>query len=80
MHQPARPPRPRTPQAACNGPYDGKWSKTMVGYGPEDRNFVLELAYNYGVKAYAYGNGLGYVKILSKSAFRTAQDLVRRAR
>ena len=35
--------------AACNGPYDGKWSKTMIGYGDEDTNFVLELTYNYGV-------------------------------
>ncbi|GAB4816839.1 hypothetical protein N2152v2_003885 [Parachlorella kessleri] len=61
-------------RAACNGPYDGKWSKTMIGYGSEDRNFVLELAYNYGVKHYQYGNGLGYIKILSKAAFKTAQE------
>uniref|UniRef100_A0A4W5QZT6 Glyoxalase domain-containing protein 4 n=1 Tax=Hucho hucho TaxID=62062 RepID=A0A4W5QZT6_9TELE len=26
--------------ATCNGPYDGKWSKTMVGFGPEDGHFV----------------------------------------
>ena len=31
----------------CNGPYDGKWSKSMVGYGPEDDHFVAELTYNY---------------------------------
>ena len=34
--------------AACNGPYAGRWSKTMVGFGPEDSHFVLELTYNYG--------------------------------
>ena len=34
-------------KAACNGPYDGKWSKTMVGYGAEDDHFVVELTYNY---------------------------------
>jgi catechol 2,3-dioxygenase-like lactoylglutathione lyase family enzyme len=34
-------------EAFCNGPYDGQWSKTMVGFGPEDKNFVLELTYNY---------------------------------
>ena len=28
-------------EATCNGPYDNKWSKTMIGYGPEDNNFVL---------------------------------------
>lgn len=37
-------------------PYDGKWSKTMVGYGPEDDHFVAELTYNYGVGDYRLGN------------------------
>ena len=32
-------------EATCNGPYDGKWSKTMIGYGPEDSHFVLEITY-----------------------------------
>ena len=32
-------------EATCNGPYDGKWSKTMIGYGPEDAHFVLEITY-----------------------------------
>ncbi|EQB78284.1 glyoxalase domain-containing protein 4-like protein [Camelus ferus] len=43
-------------KAACNGPYDGKWSKTMVGFGPEDDHFVAELTYNYGVGDYRLGN------------------------
>uniref|UniRef100_A0A8C5PYU8 Glyoxalase domain-containing protein n=1 Tax=Leptobrachium leishanense TaxID=445787 RepID=A0A8C5PYU8_9ANUR len=33
-------------KATCNGPYDGKWSKTMIG--SEDKHFVVELTYNYG--------------------------------
>lgn len=37
-------------------PYDGKWSKTMVGFGPEDHHFVAELTYNYGVGEYRLGN------------------------
>ncbi len=37
-------------------PYDGKWSKTMVGYGAEDNHFVMELTYNYGIKSYKKGN------------------------
>lgn len=37
-------------------PYDNKWSKTMIGYGPEDDYFVLELTYNYGVSEYKRGN------------------------
>ncbi|CAI8026888.1 Glyoxalase domain-containing protein 4 [Geodia barretti] len=43
-------------KATCNGPYDGKWSKSMVGYGSEDNHFVVELTYNYGIKHYAKGN------------------------
>ena len=37
-------------------PYDGKWSKSMVGYGAEDDHFVVELTYNYGIKNYNKGN------------------------
>ena len=44
--------------AACNGPYDNKWSKTMIGYGPEDSNFVVELTYNYTIGSYKLGNDL----------------------
>lgn len=43
-------------KATCNGPYDGKWSKSMVGYGPEDSHFVVELTYNYGLGSYKLGN------------------------
>lgn len=38
-----------------NRPYDNRWSKTMIGYGPESTHFVLELTYNYGVKSYELG-------------------------
>ncbi|GLC33237.1 hypothetical protein PLESTF_000157000 [Pleodorina starrii] len=55
--------------AACNGPYDGMWSKTMIGYGPEDDNFVLELTYNYGVKSYQLGNDFLGITIRSKRVY-----------
>uniref|UniRef100_A0A0K0D2J5 VOC domain-containing protein n=1 Tax=Angiostrongylus cantonensis TaxID=6313 RepID=A0A0K0D2J5_ANGCA len=45
-------------KAACNGPYNGKWSKTMVGYGNEDENFAIELTYNYEIGSYRLGNDL----------------------
>jgi catechol 2,3-dioxygenase-like lactoylglutathione lyase family enzyme len=45
-------------EATCNGPYGNKWSKTMIGYGPEKENFALELVYNYGVKKYKFGNDI----------------------
>ena len=28
----------------------------MVGYGPEDNHFVVELTYNYGLGSYKLGN------------------------
>lgn len=36
-------------------PYDNRWSKTMVGYGPESTHFAIELTYNYGVTSYELG-------------------------
>ena len=45
-------------KATCNGPYQNKWSKTMIGYGPEDSNFVLEITYNYPVDKYRLGNDI----------------------
>lgn len=39
----------------------GAWSKTMIGYGPEETNFALELTYNYGINGYKNGNDLQYI-------------------
>lgn len=33
----------------------------MIGYGPEEENFALELTYNYGIDAYKNGNDLQYI-------------------
>jgi len=45
-------------EATCNGPYSGYWSKSMVGWENEDKSFVFEMTYNYGVDAYRRGNDL----------------------
>ncbi|KAH8397861.1 hypothetical protein KR222_003991 [Zaprionus bogoriensis] len=58
--------------AECNGPYDNRWSKTMVGYGPESSHFVIELTYNYGVKSYEMGNDFGGVTIYSQDVLANA--------
>lgn len=55
-------------EATCNGPYDGKWSKTMIGFGPEDEHFVLELTYNYSIDGYKEGNLLKYIQIDLKAS------------
>nr|CAG4637174.1 EOG090X09EK [Ceriodaphnia reticulata] len=60
-------------KAACNGPYDGKWSKTMVGYGPEDNHFVCELTYNYGLSSYKLGNDFLGLTIKSSQVLKNAE-------
>uniref|UniRef100_A0A182W662 Fucosyltransferase n=1 Tax=Anopheles minimus TaxID=112268 RepID=A0A182W662_9DIPT len=59
--------------AACNGPYDNRWSKTMIGYGPEASHFVIELTYNYGVKEYALGNDFAGLTIASPEILERAR-------
>ncbi|XP_072314584.1 glyoxalase domain-containing protein 4 [Eucyclogobius newberryi] len=62
-------------KASCNGPYDGKWSKTMIGFGPEDEHFVAELTYNYGVGEYRLGNDFLGLTLQSSKAVSNAKHL-----
>jgi len=62
-------------EAACNGPYDGRWSKTMVGYGPEDNHFVVELTYNYNISSYKLGNDFQGITIQSSEALARAKQV-----
>lgn len=59
--------------ASCNGPYANRWSKTMIGYGPEDDHFVIELTYNYGVKSYELGNDFLGITIKSREIIARAK-------
>ncbi|CAH1710022.1 glyoxalase domain-containing protein 4 [Aphis gossypii] len=62
-------------EAACNGPYDNRWSKTMIGYGPEDTHFVIELTYNYGVDDYKLGNDFLGITLKSSKVLQNAKSL-----
>ena len=62
-------------EATCNGPYGGAWSKTMVGLGDENCNFVFELTYNYGVDGYTEGNDLQYIALAMPEAVPRAVAL-----
>ncbi|RUS77542.1 hypothetical protein EGW08_014696 [Elysia chlorotica] len=62
-------------EATCNGPYDGKWSKTMIGYGSEDDQFVVELTYNYGIGSYEHGNDFLGLTIHSTTIVEKAKQL-----
>jgi hypothetical protein len=44
----------------------------MVGYGPEETHFVVELTYNYGVTTYEKGNDFLGLTIRSKEAIERA--------
>ncbi|NXT91567.1 GLOD4 protein, partial [Anhinga rufa] len=59
----------------CSSPYDGKWSKTMVGYGPEDNHFVAELTYNYGIGEYRLGNDFLGITLVSSEAVSNAKKM-----
>ena len=40
-----------------------QYTNAIMGYGPEDKNAVLELTYNYGVTEYDKGNGYTQVTL-----------------
>ncbi|XP_015573177.1 lactoylglutathione lyase GLX1 isoform X2 [Ricinus communis] len=40
---------------------ESKYSVAIMGYGPEDKNAVLELTYNYGITEYEKGDGYAQV-------------------
>ncbi|GKB55205.1 probable lactoylglutathione lyase, chloroplastic [Tanacetum coccineum] len=44
----------------------------MMGYGPEDKNAVLELTYNYGVTEYDKGNAYAQIAIGTDDVYKTA--------
>ncbi|KAG2718397.1 hypothetical protein I3843_03G210800 [Carya illinoinensis] len=50
-----------------------KYTIAMLGYGPEDKNAVLELTYNYGVTEYEKGNAYAQIAIGTDDVYRTAE-------
>ncbi|EXB82251.1 hypothetical protein L484_007241 [Morus notabilis] len=54
---------------------DYKYTVAMLGYGPEDKNAVLELTYNYGVTDYDKGNGYAQIAIGTNDVYKTAEAI-----
>ncbi|XP_020088944.1 probable lactoylglutathione lyase, chloroplastic [Ananas comosus] len=52
-----------------------KYTIAMMGYGPEDKNPVLELTYNYGVTEYSKGNGYAQIAIGTDDVYKTAEAI-----
>ncbi|KAB2027325.1 hypothetical protein ES319_D05G026300v1 [Gossypium barbadense] len=50
-----------------------KYTTAMMGYGPEEKNAVLELTYNYGVTNYKKGNGYAQIAIGTDDVYNTAE-------
>nr|GMC49247.1 probable lactoylglutathione lyase, chloroplastic isoform X2 [Ipomoea batatas] len=50
-----------------------KCTIAIMGYGPEDKNVVVELTYNYGVKEYDKGNGYAQIAIGTNDVYKTAE-------
>lgn len=46
----------------------------MMGYGPEDKNAVLELTYNYGITEYDKGNA--YAQVLAVTPLLSVVNLL----
>lgn len=45
----------------------------MIGYGPEEQNFALELTYNYGIDGYKSGDDLQYICVQTDVAAAKAK-------
>lgn len=45
----------------------------MMGYGPEDTHFVVELTYNYGVDDYKLGNDFLGLTLISSTVLENAK-------
>ncbi|GMH12421.1 hypothetical protein Nepgr_014262 [Nepenthes gracilis] len=52
---------------------DYKYTIAIMGYGPEDKNAVVELTYNYGVTEYDKGNGYAQIAIGTDDVYKTAE-------
>ncbi|XP_031119292.1 putative lactoylglutathione lyase [Ipomoea triloba] len=52
---------------------ENKCTIAIMGYGPEDKNVVVELTYNYGVKEYDKGNGYAQIAIGTNDVYKTAE-------
>ncbi|KAK6137038.1 hypothetical protein DH2020_029219 [Rehmannia glutinosa] len=52
-----------------------QYTIAMMGYGPEDKNAVMELTYNYGVTEYDKGNAYAQIAIGTDDVYRTAEAI-----
>uniref|UniRef100_A0A914QB11 VOC domain-containing protein n=1 Tax=Panagrolaimus davidi TaxID=227884 RepID=A0A914QB11_9BILA len=61
-------------EAGCNAGGGNAWSKTQIGFGPEDENFVFEVIYNYDKNPIVHGNDYGGVVIKTEKTIQATED------
>lgn len=52
-----------------------KYSNAFLAAGPEDKNFALELTYNYGKDSYNIGSGFGHFALRVEDVYKTVDSI-----
>lgn len=53
----------------------GRFTLAFVGYGPEEREAVLELTWNWDTKSYDIGTGYGHIALGVAEIYRAVEQL-----
>jgi lactoylglutathione lyase len=54
---------------------DERYTNAFLGFGPEDKNFALELTYNYGKDSYDIGSGFGHFALAVPDVYKTVESI-----
>ena len=57
---------------------DGKFTLAFVGYGPETKQAVVELTYNWGTDKYDLGNAFGHIALEVDDAYQACAEIKKR--
>ena len=52
-----------------------KYSNAFMGFGPEDKNFALELTKNYGKDSYDLGTGFGHFALALPDVYKACESI-----
>ena len=52
-----------------------KFTNAFMGFGPEDKNFAVELTYNYGQTEYNIGSGFGHFAVATTDVYKMADSI-----
>ena len=53
----------------------GKFTLAFVGYGSEEKNAVIELTYNWGIKQYDKGDAYGHIALGVQNIYEVCDKL-----